>query len=196
MKKRCAWVNLKNPLYVDYHDKEWAVPLWEDGPLFAMLILEGAQAGLSWETVLNKRAGYYKAFAGFDAKKIAKFSESKLLKLQDNPEIIRNRLKIKSAVQNAKAFLALQKEAGSFAKYLWRWVDGKPIQNSFATIAEVPAKTKLSDQISRDLKGRGFNFVGSTIIYAWMQAVGLVNDHTLDCFRYGQVKRLKMKANF
>ncbi|MCB1215045.1 MAG: DNA-3-methyladenine glycosylase I [Deltaproteobacteria bacterium] len=193
MKERCSWVNLKNPIYVAYHDQEWGVPVWEDQKLFEMLLLEGAQAGLSWETVLNKREGYCKAFSGFEAKKIARFSPAKLLQLEKNPAIIRNRLKIKSAVQNAKAFLALQKEEGGFAKYLWNWVEGKPIQNHFKKLSQIPAKTELSDQISRDLKKRGFNFVGSSIIYAWMQAVGLVNDHLVDCFCYPSVQKLKPK---
>ncbi|MEM1211344.1 MAG: DNA-3-methyladenine glycosylase I [Planctomycetota bacterium] len=183
---RCAWCT-DDPLYIAYHDEEWGVPVRDDRRLFEMLILEGAQAGLSWLTVLKKRAHYRKVFDGFDPAKVAKYTDAKKAKLLADPGIIRNRLKVDSAVRNAKAFLAVQREFGSFADYIWGWVDGKPIQNAFASMAEVPDRTELSDRISKDLKKRGFNFVGSTIVYAYMQSVGLVNDHTTDCFRYAPV---------
>lgn len=192
MKKRCEWVNLKNHLYVKYHDEQWGVPVFDDRELFEFLILEGAQAGLSWETILNKRENYKKAFDNFDVKKVSKYNEKKQEELLKNEGIVRNRLKIKSAIKNAKVFLEIQKEFESFSKYLWNFVDGKPVQNTFKTLKEVPAQTELSDTISKDLKKRGMNFVGSTIIYAYLQAVGVVNDHTTDCFRY---KICKEKAN-
>ena len=181
-KVRCEWVNLKNPLYIDYHDKEWGRPVRSDQKLFEMLILEGAQAGLNCETKKKKRAGYRKAFKQFDPQKVAKLSDTYLEKQLNNPEIIRNRLKVFSARKNAKAFLAIQKEYGSFKKYLWQYVDNKPIINNWKNLKQIPTKTNLSDQISKDLKKKGMSFVGSTIIYAYMQAVGLVNDHTQDCF--------------
>lgn len=189
-KIRCAWVNLNNPLYVDYHDKAWGVPVYDDQRLFEMLILEGAQAGLSWETVLNKREGYRKAFKNFDIKKVSKMTDAQLEKLRDNEAIIRNRLKIFSARKNARVFLEIQKEFGSFSKYLWDFVDNKIIKNSWKTLKQVPANTKVSDLISKDLKKRGMSFVGSTIIYAYMQAVGMVNDHTVDCFKHKSSKSL------
>lgn len=192
MKKRCEWVNLKNHLYVKYHDEQWGVPVFDDRELFEFLILEGAQAGLSWETILNKRENYKKAFGNFDVKKVSKYNEKKQEELLKNEGIVRNRLKIKSAIKNAKVFLEIQKEFESFSKYLWNFVDGKPVQNTFKTLKEVPAQTELSDTISKDLKKRGMSFVGSTIIYAYLQAVGVVNDHTTDCFRY---KICKEKAN-
>lgn len=192
MKKRCEWVNLKNHLYVKYHDEQWGVPVFDDRELFEFLILEGAQAGLSWETILNKRENYKKAFDNFDVKKVSKYNEKKQEELLKNEGIVRNRLKIKSAIKNAKVFLEIQKEFESFSKYLWNFVDGKPVQNTFKTLKEVPAQTELSDTISKDLKKRGMSFVGSTIIYAYLQAVGVVNDHTTDCFRY---KICKEKAN-
>lgn len=181
-KIRCDWVKLENPLYVKYHDEEWGIPCFEDKKLFEMLILEGAQAGLSWETILNKRENYRKAFDNFDPLKISEYKEDKINELLANSGIVRNKLKINSAIKNAKVFLRIQTEIGSFNKYLWDFVDGKPIQNNFKTIQEIPAKTELSDTISKDLKKRGMNFVGSTIIYAYLQAVGVVNDHTTDCF--------------
>ncbi|MEM6552875.1 MAG: DNA-3-methyladenine glycosylase I [Planctomycetota bacterium] len=183
---RCAWCT-DDPLYVAYHDEEWGVPVRDDRRLFEMLVLEGAQAGLSWLTVLKKREHYRKVFDGFDPAKVARYTDAKKARLLADPGIIRNRLKVDSAVRNAKAFLAVQREFGSFADYLWGWVEGKPIQNAFATMAEVPDRTALSDRISKDLKKRGFNFVGSTIVYAYMQSVGLVNDHRTDCFRYAAV---------
>lgn len=183
-KTRCVWANEKNPLYVKYHDSEWGRPVHDDQKLFEMLILEGAQAGLSWETVLNKREGYRKAFKDFDVKKVSKMTNAQLEKLLLNPAIIRNRLKVFSTRQNAIAFIAIQKEFGSFDKYIWAFVNGKPIKNKWKTIKEIPGKTEISDAISKDLKKRGMSFVGSTIIYAFMQATGMVNDHTVDCFRY------------
>lgn len=188
MKKRCAWVNPQNQLYVKYHDEEWGVPVYDDQKLFEMLILEGAQAGLSWETVLKKRENYRKAFDNFDPQKVAQYDERKKKELLQNEGIIRNRLKIESAIKNARAFLEIQKEFGSFSKYLWGFADEKPIQNTFKDISEIPAKTELSDMLSKDLKKRGMNFVGSTIMYAFMQAVGMVNDHEVGCFRYGEIQ--------
>ncbi len=183
-RKRCSWARLTNPLYLEYHDTEWGVPQHDDRHLFEMLILEGAQAGLSWETVLNKRARYRSVFAGFDPRRVARFDRAKVRQLMADPGIIRNRLKIESSITNAKAFLAVQAELGSFDSYLWSFVDGRPLVN---TTGKVPASTALSDAISRDLKKRGFRFVGSTIIYAYMQAVGVVNDHLTTCFRFRQV---------
>lgn len=185
--KRCDWA--KNELAIEYHDAEWGVPQHDDRKLFEFLILEGAQAGLSWDTILRKRENYRKAFDDFDYKKIALYDEKKKAELIENEGIIRNRLKIKSAVQNANAFLEIQKEFGSFDKYIWNFVDGKPIKNKWKNIQEVPAKTEISDAISKDLKKRGFNFVGSTIMYAFMQACGLVNDHLVSCFRYEEIRK-------
>ena len=184
--KRCFWVSLDKPHYVDYHDAEWGVPVHDDQRHFEMLILEGAQAGLSWETILRKRENYRKAFAGFDPVKVAGFAPARIEKLLLDPGLVRNRLKIQSAVKNARAFLAIQKEFGSFNAYVWAFVGGRPINRKHKTRADVPAKTAESDALSKDLQKRGFNFVGSTIIYAYMQATGLVNDHTTDCFRYGR----------
>ncbi|MBE0450391.1 MAG: DNA-3-methyladenine glycosylase I [Clostridia bacterium] len=180
---RCAWVNLQNELYVRYHDEEWGVPVHDDRKHFEMIILEGAQAGLSWETILKKRENYRKAFDGFDPEKIAVYDESKVQELLSNEGIVRNRLKIKSAIQNANVFLKIQHEFGTFDAYIWSFVNDVPVQNNFQAIKEVPAKTELSDRIAKALKKRGMNFVGSTIIYAYMQAAGLVNDHTNDCFK-------------
>lgn len=183
--KRCTWAT--NELNIPYHDTEWGVPVHDDRLLFEFLILEGAQAGLSWDTVLKKRDAYRAAFDNFDAAKVAKYSDAKCAKLMLNEGIIRNRLKIASAVRNAKAFLAVQKEFGSFDKYIWGFVEGRPIINKLKGHGDVPAKTDISDAISKDLKKRGFNFVGSTIMYAFMQAAGLVNDHLTGCFRYKEV---------
>jgi DNA-3-methyladenine glycosylase I len=185
---RCAWAGT-DPLYRHYHDAEWGVPVHDDRLLFEFLTLEGAQAGLSWITILRKREGYRRAFAGFDAEMVARFGEPQLLQLLENPEIVRNRLKISSTVGNARAFLALQEEFGSFDAYLWRFVEGVTLQNSWRSFSEVPASTPVSDALSRDLKRRGFRFVGSTICYALMQAVGMVNDHTTDCFRWTELAR-------
>lgn len=183
MLKRCGWVP-DDPLYQTYHDEEWGVPVHDDRLLFEFLILEGAQAGLSWATILKKRDNYRAAFDNFSAEKIANYGERKYQALLENPGIVRNRLKIQATIQNAKAFLAVQKEYGSFDPYIWQFVGGKPIVNSWKTLKELPARTAESDAMSKDLKKRGFKFVGSTICYAFMQAVGMVNDHTVDCFRY------------
>lgn len=180
---RCPWVDLTKPDYVAYHDEEWGVPVHDERKLFEFLTLEAAQAGLSWYTILRKRANYRKVFAGFDAQKVAKFTQAKIEKLLLDPGIVRNRLKVESAVKNARQFLKVQEEFGSFDTYIWRFVDGKPIVNKWKTLKDFPARTAVSDAISKDLKKRGFRFVGSTIIYAHMQATGMVNDHTVDCFR-------------
>ncbi len=188
--KRCFWVPEEDPLYVKYHDEEWGVPVKDDQRMFEFLILETFQAGLSWRTVLYKRENFRRAFAGFDPQRVARFDEAKLAELMQDAGIIRNRLKIRAAVSNAQAFLKVQEEFGSFAGYIWEFVNGRPIQNNWKADKDVPARTELSDRISADLKKRGFKFVGSTVIYAHMQATGMVNDHTVDCFRYEEVKRL------
>jgi DNA-3-methyladenine glycosylase I len=182
-KTRCGWVNPDDPQYVAYHDDEWGRPVHDDRLLFEMLTLEGAQAGLSWATILAKRQNYRKAFAGFDPRKVARFGARDRARLLADAGIVRNRLKIDSTISNAQAYLNVQKEFGSFDKYLWGFVGGKPIVNRPATLRDVPARTELSDRLSKDLKRRGFRFVGSTIIYAFMQAVGIVDDHTRECFR-------------
>ena len=189
MKTRCGWLT-NDPLYLAYHDSEWGVPEHDDRKLFELLILEGAQAGLSWLTILRKRENYRRAFAHFDAGKIATFGEKQVAALLANEGIVRNRLKIAATIQNAHAFLAVQKEYGSFAAYLWQFVDGEPKVNAWKTLKEVPAKTAESDAMSKALAKRGFKFVGSTICYAFMQAAGMVNDHTVGCFRYAQVREL------
>lgn len=183
---RCAWAG-SDPLYLAYHDREWGVPVHEDRLLFEFLILEGAQAGLSWITILRKREHYRTAFAGFDPSAVARFDGPKVAALLADPGIVRNRLKVESAITNARAFLAIQEEFGSFASYQWRFVDGRPIRNAWKTMQEIPASTTVSDAMSRDLKKRGFRFVGSTICYSHMQAVGMVNDHTVDCFRWREL---------
>lgn len=183
-KKRCFWVALDKPHYVTYHDEEWGVPVHDDRRHFEMLLLEGAQAGLNWETILRKRENYRQAFADFDPQKVARFTEDRLEKLLLDPGIVRNRLKVFGAVKNAKAFLAVQKEFGSFDAYVWPFVGGKPIDGRRKGSQDVPARTAESDALSKDLTKRGFTFVGSTILYAYMQAIGMVNDHTMDCFRY------------
>ncbi|HKI27736.1 MAG TPA: DNA-3-methyladenine glycosylase I [Candidatus Sulfotelmatobacter sp.] len=180
---RCGWAS-GGELSIRYHDKEWGVPVHDDATLFEFLILEGAQAGLSWNTILNKRENYRTAFAGFDPMRVARFDRHKIEKLMRDPGIVRNRLKIVSAVENAKAFLRVQKEFGSFDRYIWQFVGGKPIVNRWKSPGQMPASTAESDAMSKDLKRRGFKFVGSTICYAFMQAVGMVNDHAVDCFRY------------
>lgn len=182
--KRCAWA--QGELYIAYHDNEWGIPLHDDRRLFEFLLLEGAQAGLSWITILKKRESYRSNFDGFDAGKIARYDRHKIQKLLAEPGIVRNRLKIESAVQNAKAFLGVQAEYGSFDRYIWRFVGGQPRRNHWASLKEVPGRTAESDAMSHDLRQRGFKFVGSTICYAFMQAVGMVNDHTTDCFRFGR----------
>lgn len=189
MTKRCEWCG-SDPLYVDYHDTEWGVPSRDDAHLFEMLVLEGAQAGLAWITVLRKREGYRELFDGFDAERIARYTDRKLDKLLLDPRIIRNRLKVYATRRNARAFLAVQEEFGSFSEYIWRFVDDKPVQNRWRAMKELPAKTAVSDALSKDLKKRDFTFVGSTIMYAHMQATGMVNDHTTDCFRYRQCQQL------
>ncbi len=183
---RCAWVP-EDLLYRNYHDKEWGVPLHDDRRLFEFLVLEGMQAGLSWQTILNKRENFRQAFDLFDARKIAGYDQRKQKELLYNKGIIRNRLKIESATQNARAFLAVQEEYKGFDTYIWQFVGGKPRQNAWKNIKDIPAKTQISDAMSKDLRRKGFKFVGSTICYAFMQAVGMVNDHTIDCFRYDEL---------
>lgn len=185
-RRRCAWAG-EDPLYRNYHDLEWGVPLHDERLLFEFLVLEGAQAGLSWLTILRKREGYRRAFAGFDPGTVARFGERELQQLLADPAVVRNRLKLTSAIENARHYLAVQEEFGTFDAYLWRFVDGVPLQNAWRSISEVPASTPLSDALSRDLKRRGFRFVGSTICYAFMQATGMVNDHTIDCFRWREL---------
>jgi DNA-3-methyladenine glycosylase I len=187
---RCKWAEGVGPAYIAYHDEEWGVPVHDDRVQFEFLILEGAQAGLSWSTILNKRDGYRTAFAGFDPEKVARFSDKHIEKLLQDPGIVRNRLKVRSAVTNAQAFLAVQEEFGSFSDYIWGFVGGEPVQNRFRKDADVPATSKASDALSKDLKQRGFRFVGSTIMYAHMQATGLVNDHVVGCFRYKPCQQL------
>lgn len=186
MKTRCSWVS-NSPQMIHYHDIEWGVPIHDDGELFEFLTLEGAQAGLSWSTILGKRENYRNAFNNFLPEKVAKYSSSKLEELKINPGIVRNRLKIRSAVTNANAILDIKNEFGSFDSYIWKFVDGKPIQNHWKKIEEIPVKTPESEKMSLDLKNRGFKFVGPTICYSFMQAVGMVNDHTVDCFRYSEL---------
>lgn len=184
---RCAWCG-DDPVYVAYHDEEWGVPQHDDGKLFEMLILEGAQAGLSWSTILKKREGYRRAFHGFNPNRVAQMTDSDCASLLFDTGIVRNRLKIASTVSNAQAFLSVQQDYGSFDAFLWKYVDGSPIQNSFTSLSEIPAETVLSKQISKDLKRLGFRFVGPTIIYAFMQATGMVNDHISSCFRASQLR--------
>ena len=185
---RCDWA--RDEMMIAYHDREWGVPLHDDRALFELLLLEGAQAGLSWTTILRKRENYRAAFDRFDARRIARYGEAKLAALLENEGIVRNRLKIRAAVGNAQAFLAVRKEFGTFDTYIWQFVDGKPVQNSWKSLQEIPATTKESDAMSKELKKRGFTFVGSTICYAFMQAVGMVNDHIVDCFRWREVQVL------
>jgi DNA-3-methyladenine glycosylase I len=189
---RCEWADV-SPLEKEYHDKEWGVPVYDDRLLFEFLILEGAQAGLSWSTILKKREGYRKAFDHFDATKIAKYSDKKVAELLSNPEIVRNKLKVKSAILNAKAYLDIIDELGSFDTYIWQFVKGRTIQNKWRKLSEIPASTPESDAMSNALKKRGFKFIGPTICYAFMQAVGMVNDHTVDCFRYKIIRNIPAK---
>ena len=189
---RCRWC-LGDELYLSYHDEEWGVPLHDDSKLFEFLVLEGAQAGLSWITVLKKRPAYRQAFDDFDFARVAEYDEDKVSSLLENPGIIRNGLKIRSAIRNARAFIRVREEFGTFDSYIWDFVDGRPIQNAWQDGSQIPAETPLSNKISKDLKRRGFNFVGPTIVYAHMQATGMVNDHTRDCFRYGEIKALGYK---
>ncbi len=187
---RCSWANPANPRYLAYHDEEWGVPCHDETRLFEMLNLEGAQAGLSWEAVLNKRDNYRAAFDNWDAERIARYDESKVAGLLANPGIIRNRLKVAAAISNAQAYLRLRGDCGGLAPFLWAYVDGKPIQNAWKHSRDCPAKTPLSDRISKDLSKRGFKFVGSTIIYAYMQATGMVNDHCVECFRHATLRKV------
>jgi DNA-3-methyladenine glycosylase I len=189
---RCAWPG-DDPLYVSYHDDEWGVPIYDDQLLFAKLILDGAQAGLSWITILRKRDNYWQAFDQFDPQKIAAYDEAKFEQLMNNPGIVRNRQKIRAAIKNAQAYLQLEEELGSFSDFLWDFVDGKPINNGWTTLSQIPAKTPHSEAMSKALKKRGFSFVGPTIVYAFMQAVGMVNDHTVDCFRYEEIEAMSAR---
>ncbi|HKW13575.1 MAG TPA: DNA-3-methyladenine glycosylase I [Candidatus Krumholzibacteria bacterium] len=188
-KTRCSWAGATDPLMIAYHDAEWGVPNHDDRHFFEMITLEGAQAGLNWRTILYKRDGYRHAFDNFDVRKVARYDARRVKTLLADPGIVRNRLKVESTIDNAKAFLAVQKEFGSFDAYIWAFVGGKPIVNSWKRLAQIPASTRESDAMSKDLKKRGFRFVGSTICYAFMQATGLVNDHAVDCFRYQKVPR-------
>ena len=190
---RCKWAEGVGLDYIEYHDKEWGVPVYSDEVQFEFLLLEGAQAGLSWSTILNKREGYRRAFAGFDVEKVARFTKKRVEKLLRDPAIVRNRLKVESAVTNAQAFIGVQEEFGSFSKYIWSFVDGTPIQHRFRKDSDVPATSPESDALSKDLRKRGFRFVGSTIVYAHMQATGLVNDHVTGCFRQRPCARLAKK---
>lgn len=187
---RCEWVNEADPLMVEYHDREWGAPVHDDRKHFEFLVLEAAQAGLSWSTILRKREGYRRAFGNFDPEKVARYTDMHIAKLTEDPSIVRNRMKIEAAVRNARRFLAIQDEFGSFDSYCWRFVDGRPIVNHRQSTKDVPATSPQSDAFSKDLKARGFGFVGSTIIYAHMQAVGMVNDHLVDCFRYLEVQKV------
>ena len=188
---RCTWVGSDNPLMLEYHDCEWGVPVHDDRKHFEFLVLEAAQAGLSWSIVLRKREGYRRAFSQFDARKVARYTQNRIQTLSADPSIIRNRMKIEAAVRNARAFLAIQHEFGSFDAYCWRFVDGRPRLNRWKAMSQIPAMSRESDAFSKDLKRRGFSFVGSTIMYAHMQAVGMVNDHLVGCFRYRETQRLE-----
>jgi DNA-3-methyladenine glycosylase I len=187
----CEWALAGNDFYRRYHDQEWGVPVWDDRKQFEFLTLESAQAGLSWATILNKREGYRRAFADFDPEKVARFTEKRIAKILLDPGIVRNRLKVAAAVNNARRFLEVQEEFGGFARYLWQFVGGKPVQNAWRHMKEVPPTSPASDAASKDLKARGFKFVGSTIVYAHMQATGMVNDHLVGCFRHKQIARMK-----
>ncbi|MEJ2141024.1 MAG: DNA-3-methyladenine glycosylase I [Gammaproteobacteria bacterium] len=190
MCKRCSWPGT-DPLYIKYHDEEWGVPLHDENRLFEFLILEGAQAGLSWITILKKREAYRKAYYDFNVKKVARFNIRSVERLLNNPGIVRNRLKIEASITNAQAYLAIQDKYGSFNDFIWNYVDGKAVQNNYKTLKQIPASTPISDKISKDLKKQGFKFVGSTICYAFMQATGMVNDHITGCYRYKEVAKLK-----
>lgn len=191
--KRCAWVKPDNQAYITYHDTEWGVPVYDDQVLFEFLILESAQAGLSWETILKKREAYRRAFAQFNAKKIARFTDTDVERLMNDVGIVRNRLKITSAISGAQIFLDIQKEFGSFAKYAWQFIGGAPIDTKRKTLGDIPAVTPEAEAFSKDMKKRGWKFFGPTIAYAFMQAIGMVNDHTADCFRYREVQKLNQK---
>lgn len=187
---RCSWCGADDSLYVNYHDTEWGVPVYDDKALYAKLILDGAQAGLSWITILRKRENYYAAFDGLDPEKIVHYGDDKVAELLQDSGIVRNRLKINSTIKNARGYLQITEEHGSFSTFLWDFMDGQPLQNAWPTMADVPAETELSKEISKTLKKYGFSFVGPTIVYAFMQAVGMVNDHTLDCFRYEECAKM------
>ena len=189
MINRCGW-SISDPLMIDYHDDEWGVPIHDDLKHFEMIVLDGAQAGLSWQTVLKKREAYREAFDNFDFRKVARYDDKKIKELLNNPGIIRNRLKVSSAIKNANAFLEVREEFGTFDKYIWQFVGHRTMHNSWKSLKELPAKTSESDDMSKDLKKRGFSFVGSTICYAYMQAAGMVNDHTIECFRHKELKRI------
>jgi len=189
MINRCGW-SISDPLMIDYHDDEWGVPVHDDLKHFEMIVLDGAQAGLSWQTVLKKREAYREAFDNFDFRKVARYDDKKIKELLNNPGIIRNRLKVSSAIKNANAFLEVREEFGTFDKYIWQFVSHRTMHNSWKSLKELPAKTSESDDMSKDLKKRGFSFVGSTICYAYMQAAGMVNDHTIECFRHKELKRI------
>jgi len=193
MNRRCEWGG-SDPLYIAYHDEEWGVPAHDDRHLFEMLLLEGAQAGLSWLTILKKRENYRKAFHAFDPKKIAAYSQRDIQRLLNDPGIVRNRLKIESAIKNARGMLKIVQEFGSFSSFLWRYVNNSPRQNAWSSLSEIPARTEQSDMMSSDLKKRGFSFIGSTICYAFMQSVGMVNDHIVGCFRYAEVKKIALQG--
>ncbi len=190
MTNRCAWCENTFDQYIRYHDEEWGVPVHDDQKQFEFLVLESAQAGLSWSTILKKRAGYRAAFANFDVEKVARFDEERVQEMLNNPEIIRNELKIRSAINNAQRFIEVQGEFGSFDEYIWSFVDGEPIQNEWEQMNQIPVTTSLSDKLSKDIKKRGFKFLGSTTVYAHMQATGLVNDHVVSCFRHQEVKKM------
>lgn len=189
--ERCTWCGTDDQLYMDYHDTEWGVPVYDDKALYAKLILDGAQAGLSWITILRKRENYYAAFDGLDPEKIVHYGDDKVAELLQDSGIVRNRLKIHSTIKNARGYLQITEEHGSFSTFLWNFVDGQPLQNAWLTMADVPAETPLSKEVSKALKKYGFSFVGPTIVYAFMQAVGMVNDHTLDCFRHEECAQMR-----
>ncbi|MFQ5983390.1 MAG: DNA-3-methyladenine glycosylase I [Woeseiaceae bacterium] len=191
--KRCAWAGESSLSYIEYHDKEWGVPVWDDRTQFEFLILEGAQAGLSWSTILNKREGYRKNFADFDVEKVARFTKKRIDRILQDPGIVRNKLKVNGVVRNARAFLEAQEEHDGFCNYIWQFVDGKPKQNKFRKDSDIPATSPESDAMSKDMKKRGFTFVGSTIMYAHMQATGLVNDHVIGCFRHRECAAMARK---
>lgn len=192
MSNRCNWVS-DDPLYIDYHDTEWGVPIYDDQLLFAKLILDGAQAGLSWITILRKRENYWQAFDNFDPEKIARYDDQKIAQLLQNPGIVRNRLKVQAAIKNARGYLAIREKEGAFADFLWQFVDGAPIQNNWQTLSDLPTETTVSRAMSKALKSYGFNFVGPTICYAFMQAVGICNDHIVDCFRHAECVALAQR---
>lgn len=185
---RCDWCGTTDQLYIDYHDKEWGVPIYDDKLLFAKLILDGAQAGLSWITILKKRDNYWAAFDDFDVEKIVRYDDEKIAELLQNPGIVRNKLKVNSVIKNARGYIDIMEKEESFSDFVWAFVDGKPVQNSWTTAADVPTQTETSVALSKALKKRGFSFVGPTIIYAWMEAVGMINDHTINCFRHQECK--------